>query len=88
MEPPLASSRNEGEETAGRRGRSHLLPLRKQQQQNAAVIKEQRWGKDEMHEHIVMRSWKQKPDAITYSYRGMVSGALRTGTGVNQTYSR
>lgn len=41
-------------------------------------------GKDEMHEHIVMRSWKQKPDAITYSYRGMVSGVLHTGTGVNQ----
>lgn len=31
--------------TAGRSGRSRLRPLRKQQQQNAAVIKEQRWGK-------------------------------------------
>lgn len=45
-------------------------------------------GKEEMHEHIVMRSWKQKPDAITYSYRGVVSGVLHTGTGVNQIYSR
>lgn len=44
-EPPLVSSRNEGGETGGLSGGSRLLPLRKQQQQIAAVIKEQRWGK-------------------------------------------
>lgn len=80
---------NEGGETNRRGGDPGFLRADKtttaEHSGNNRVRRGYGLWEDEMYERITMRSWKQKPGAISYSYGGMDSVVLHTGTSIRNT---